>query len=445
MGTTDQYPDIEAVLRGELAVRADSLSIGAAPYPAVARAARHDRYRRRVGAATALVLAVVLAIVIPFGAGGLMGTSAGPPATGGGPSPLLNAPVRGDLAGDSALITAAEQRFDAIAAHSPTAPGPHATAGYRVIYANDDGTHRVIIGATYDGSNTDFTGLVGPNAAAVSSLKPGIDESLSTPANTYDGGAPSPESTFTYLGMFTGGGGSVPFVVLGPTTMTQVEYSTTPTLGSMDGKLTHGRSGITHVTTVDGAAAGEIADATTVAGAVRLGSYTVFRAELAGRLTDVDPMSRTTVVLPDSSPTSDAQHEIRAAVAERGQNAGLVMPVDGVGGNGVPDRVAQALSDLASFDGVSISSIHYSIDWVGQETAQWNAALLDVSAPGLPKLQIFVRGLTVGASENDSSGMPNTLMRPAVTLTAGHLPTTGEAFGGTLEPNLIGFGLMNEW
>lgn len=252
-------------------------------------------------------------------------------------------------------------------------------------------------------------------------------------------------STFTFLGEFTGTGGSVPFVVLGPTTMTGIEYSTTPSLEIAKGKITRGRDGITPVTAVDGAAAGEIADPSTTLAAAKLGMFIAFRAEIAGKYVDVDPLGGATVALPVNAPDGPAQRAIRTAVAEQGEHAGLVMTTDSAGGDAVPDNVSEVLTDLATFDAVPVSSIHYTIDWIGKETSRWNAAVLDVDAPGLPKVQIFVRGLAFGAPDSASPGMNNSFVRPAVELTPGHVPTTAGAFGGTPEPNVFGYGSATVW
>ena len=108
----------------------------------------------------------------------------------------------------------------------------------------------------------------------------------------------------------------------------------------------------------------------------------------------------------------------------------------------MPDNVAGVLLDLARFDNVPISSLTYQVDWIGRETAQWDAALLDVHAPGLPPMQIFVRGLTAGAPDSASPGSANTLVRPAAALTPGHVPHTAPSFGGTPEPGVFGYQLM---
>jgi hypothetical protein len=428
-----RHDDIETLLRGELAGRAGGLSVGDAPYPAVNRAARRDRNRRRAAAASGLVLAAALAGTLPYALSGSHGSTS--VAVAGAPSPLLTAPLRGNLAGDSAFIAAVKQRLDT--SPSPAPPGAadmSAPAGYNVLYANDDGTHRVAISAAYTGKTTLFAVLVGPHGASVSALKAGGH-----------GGANGSEATFTYLGAFTGAGASVPFVVLGPTSMTGVEYATGLTLGSVGGKLTSVRTGVEQATTVNGAAAGEIADTGTPAEVERLNILTAFRAELGGKHVDVDPVGRDSPALPGEVPGDSAYDAIRSAVAQKGRQAGLSMSAKSPGGDAVPDNVAVVLVDLAHFAAVPVGSIGYHVDWIGHETAQWDSALLDVSVPGLPKLQIFVRGLAAGVPDSASPGLGQSFVRAAVTLTPGHLPETAAAFGGTREPSVVGYELVATW
>lgn len=432
-GTAHPHDDIEALLRGELAGRAGGLSVGEAPYPAVNRAARRDRNRRRVAAASGFVLAAALAGTLPYAISGSHGSTS--VAVAGAPSPLLTAPLRGNLAGDSAFVAAAKQRLDTSggsSSHGNT--GMTAPTGYDILYANDDGTHRVVIGAAYNGKYTMFAVLVGAHAAPVSAL------TTSGPT-----GFDQPNASFTYLGDFTAAGTSVPFVVLGPTSMTGVEYATGLTLGTANGKLTRERTGIKQAATVNGAAAGEIAATGTDADLVRLGLYTVFRAQLGGKRIDADPANRTVPALDGDVPGSAPYDAIRSAVAQQGRNAGLSMSTNSPGGDAVPDNVAMVLLDVANFVAVPLGSIDYHVDWIGHETAQWDSALLDVSVPGLPHVQFFVRGLAAGVPDSASPSLKNSFIRPAVTLTAGHLPETASAFGGSPGPSVIGYELMSTW
>ena len=429
--TAHPHDDIETLLRGELAGRAGGLFVGEAPYPAVTRAARRDRNRRRVVAASGLVLAAALAGTLPYAIGGSHGST----VVAGAPSPLLTEPLRGNLAGDSAFVAAAKQRLDTSPAPASQGPvGMTAPAGYDILYANDDGTHRVVIGAAYNGKYTMFAALVGPHVAQASALK----------AAGFIG-SEKPEPTFTFLGSFTGGGASVPFVVLGPTSMTGVEYATGLTLGNTHGTLTRVRTGIKQAATVNGAAAGEIAVTGTPAEVSRLALFTVFRAELGGKYIDADPDGRETPAQPGQIPGSAPYDAIRSAVAQKGREAGLSMSTNSPGGDAVPDNVAMALVDLANYAAVPFNAVSYHVDWIGHETAQWDSALLDVSVPGLPKLQIFVRGLAAGVPDSASPGLGKSYIRPAVTLTPGHLPETASAFGGTAEPSVVGYELMTTW
>ena len=440
MNTIDRNSDIEAVLRSELAVRADALEAVPPPYANVRRAVRRDRGRRLAGATAGLALAAALVVTLTQVLGGGSGSTVG--AAAGAPSPLLTVPTRGNLAGDSDFVTAAKWRLDTSskgAASARPLPGSRSAAaatsnGYSILYANDDGTHRVVIGATYDGRYTLFTELVGAHGDSVPALK-----------QSDSGGAQTPDETFTFVGEFTENGDSVPFVVLGPLDMTNAEYATGVTLAAAGGKLDVVRSHVAKVTTVDGVAAGEIPGAHSMADVVRMDLFTVFRAQINGRYVDADQFGRASPALPGTLPTGPAYTAIKAAVAQKGRAAGLSMNTDSPGGDAAPDNVAAVMLDLAQFDGVPISSLTYQVDWVGRETAQWDAALVDVQAPGLPPMQIFVRGLTAGAPDSASPGLAHTFVRPATPLTPGHVPHTAAAFGGTPEPGVFGYQLMTTW
>lgn len=455
MNTVDQYSqygqygDIETALRGELSARADSLEAAVPPYTAVRRAVRRDRGRRLAGAASGLALVAALIVTLTQVLGSASGPMVDPAASA--PSALLTIPTRGNLAADSAFIAAVKWHLDTSndhPAHPPTDRAAHGnivptatatTSGYSILYANDDGTHRVVIGGEYDGRQTFFAVLIGDHAAAPSALKQ--SDRIGTPTSTS-----APDEPLTFIDSFTTNGAPVPFVVLGPTNMTNVEYATGMTLTSSDGRLTVTRSKITQVATVDGAAAGEIPGASTLAEAAWLDTYTVFRAEIGGRHIDADPFGRMSPAVPGTMPFTPAYKAIMAAVAEKGRAAGLNMTAESPGGDAVPDNVAAVFLDLARFDSVPISSLTYQVDWIGRETAQWDAALVNVHAPGLPSMQIFVRGLTAGAPDSASPGLARTFIRPAGALEPpGDWPHTAASFGGTPEPATFGEQVMSTW
>lgn len=435
MNAIKDHDEIETLLRGELSARAESLAAGEAPYPAVRQAVRRDRARRAAGAASGLALvAVALITALSQTLTGASGTTV-ESASATGPSSLLAVPTRGNLATDSVFLAAMTSRLDTTSAASEhVAQGPGggaANSALSILYANDDGTRRLVVAAAYNGHETLFTVFVGHHAASASALA--ADRTI---------GESKPFSTFTYVGTFAADGSPVPFAVLGPTTMTNIEYASGASIVDENGKLALTRTHITHVQTVDGTASGEIPGATSPAGAARLTTQTVFRGQIAGRHVDVDPGARETVGGTDPLGPTTA---IKAAVAQRGRSAGLSMNATSPGGDAVPDNVAAVLMDLAKFDGVPLDSISYQVDWIGRETPKWDAALLDIHAPGIFAMQIFVRGLTAGAPDSDSPGLARTFVRPIPAVTPAHLPETASAFGGVPEPELFGYEVATAW
>jgi hypothetical protein len=441
MTAIDRHEDIEAALRGELAARAGALAVGDPPHLAVDRAIRRARNRRRAGAVSGLVLAIALAASLPAVLGG-----SGSPAIGaakGTPSPLLTLPLRGNLAGDSSFIAAVQWRLDTTASirELPAIGGKTngklntVKGALKVLYANDDGTNRVVIAGAYlDDGYTYFIALVGRHGDAPSAL---TQQDL--------GGMKEAVDTFTYLGEFSPSRGTIPFVVLGPTSMTQVEYSTGLHLEVQGSRLVSVRTDVTRAAAVDGAAAGEIANVNTVTSAAWLNQFATFRGQINGKYVDADPNMRGDIPAAGDSPLGAPFEAVKVAVAQKGRAAGLTMPTSSPGGDAVPDNVAQVLLDLANYSSLPISSISYQVDWIGRETADWDAALLDVKAPGLPDMQIFVRGLTAGAPDSASPGLGQTFVRPSAPLAPGHLPKTASAFGGTPEPGVFGYELMTAW
>lgn len=437
------FDGIEAALRGEFSARAESLAVTPPPHEAVRKAVRRDRTRRLIGTTSGLSLAAALVVALtltltPNGTSGSTTQSASD-----GPSPLLTIPTRGNLAADSVFLAAAMQRLGSIdrswVAYSPAdTKSRKATGGYVILYANDDGKHRVVIGGTYDARVTAFVVLVGGHGAAAAALK--VDSSS---------GSQDPEY-FTYLGSPSSSPAviaPIPFVVLGPTNMTNVDYAIGATITTVASTFTDVRDPVAHARVVNGAAAGEIIPpaVNTVNQTVKVESYTLFRAEIGGRWVDANPLVRNFQVPPDRLPTGLDTTAIRNAVVTAGDAAGITLNLASPGGDAVPDNAAQVLIDLANFAGVSPSSISYQIDWTGRETAQWDATLLDMHAPGLPAMQVFVRGLAAGAPDSASPGMMNTFVRPAVALTPGHMPHTAAEFGGKPEPEVFGFRVVNRW
>jgi hypothetical protein len=438
VSTVYRHDDIEVALRGALAARAGALAVGDPPHPAVERAVRRDRNRRRAGAVSGLALAVALAATLPTALGG-NGSTAG--AAAGTPSSLLTAPLRGNLAGDSAFVSAAQRRLDTTADFSelplPVTPDskPHDVKGaLKILYANDDGTNRVVIAATYDEGYTFFAALVGRHGAAASAL-----------AVKDLGGSKEADDTLTYIGDFSTSGGTVPYVVLGPVSMTQVEYATGLSLKAQGNRLVSVRTDVTRVTAADGTAAGEIANTTTVQAAAWMNQYVAFRGLINGKYVDADPAERRFRPTAANTPLGPAFEAILVAVAQKGRAAGLTMPTTSAGGDAVPDNAATTLLELADYAAIPLTSIGYQVEWIGRETSDWDAALLDVYAPGLPDMQIFVRGLATGAPDSAAPGLLNSFVRPAVPLTPGHLPETASAFGGTPDHLVFGYVLMTTW
>jgi len=438
VSTAHQDPDIESMLRGELAARADSLPVAGAPVQAVGRAVKRDRFRRRTGVAGSLALAVALTAVLPSALGGRHAGQGVHDASGGGAPALFTASLRGNLADDAAFLSTLEQQLDGLPAPNfGGSPGAAATYEYKPLYVNDDGVHRIVIAGVDEGTEAGFIVLVGAHASTTSALK---DASYITTELIA-----TPQMAYTYVGPFTGKGGEVPYVVLGPPQMTDIEYSTKTTLETVGGKLKPVRTEVKQAATLDGSAAGEIADPTTPDGAARLSYDLVFRAELGGDSIAPDSNGRSFLLLPANRTLSSAYAAIMAAVAQQGRLAGLHTATGSPGKHGIGDDVAMVLLDAANFAGVPLDSIGYHVDWIGRETPQWDSALVDVTAPGMPKLQIFVRGLAAGAPWDALSDPAIALVRPATPLSPGHVPHTGSAFGGQPENTTMGLAMPDIW
>ena len=116
-----KHDDFEALLRSALADRAQTATTLPDPYDRVTGAVRRDRRRRAVVgsglAAGALALAIGVAGQLPGGStvnsdpAGRSTTSQTSAPAQGSLAPISAWPVRGNLAGDKALISAVESRF----------------------------------------------------------------------------------------------------------------------------------------------------------------------------------------------------------------------------------------------------------------------------------------------------------------------------------------------
>lgn len=433
MNATASPDEIETALRAELRARTAPLAVDEVPFARLEAASRRDRIRRRtlLGTTAALALALVAASAAAGALGGGGGTGQMP--AGGGGTSLAAIPPRGNLVGDTAFIQAVTE---------------HYLGKSSLLYANDDGTHTVVIGigGTFPRPwpsklpgpvPTGLIVLVGPHDAQVGQLTREGPSGVDLTGRT----------SLTFIGGFHGDGESVPYVVLGPTNMTHVEYATGVQLRDEDGKLVPVRTGVTSAPVTDGVAAGEIQGPTTVDGAFRLSMQLVWRGSTSdGTALNVDSGARGSSLGPEDQPPTDASYDaIREAVVNKARQDGVIVAEHGPGGDEVTDNAALVLSDLALLAGVNPGSISYSVDWVGRETAQWDSALIEFDAPGLPKIQAFIRGLAPGRPDSDSPGLDLSYVRPAVPLTAGRFPTTEAEFGGTPEFTTIGKGLLTQW
>lgn len=432
MNAPTPHNEIETALRTELRARTASLAATEAPFARIEAASRRDRIRRRTLLGTALVLAAALAAApaLVGAPGGGTGPTVGGQGTGNSGTPLYSTPPRGNLIGDTAFIQAVTEQYFA-----------HTS----LLYANDDGTHTVVIGVS-DESPPDasdipdakqFTVLVGP---------PGTQAGQLTQAEQ-DVVAAGPNASFTFVGEFKGTGRLVPYVVLGPTNLTKVEYATGIQLRDEDGKLTPVRTGVTSAAVTDGTAAGEIQDPTSLDAAVHLSMLVIWRGTTSNGT--VLTLASSPIINPlgsNTAPTGPAYTAIREAVVDQAHQDGVTVDEDASGGDEITDIADIILYDLTATADVSPSSITYSIDWVGRDTTRWDSALIEFDAPGLPKIQAFIRGMAPG---QPPSGPPasdwQAFVRPAVPLTPGHLPTTAAEFGGTSELTTIGRWRTEHW
>jgi hypothetical protein len=414
--------EVEAALRGELSARAVGLPNGGPPMPRIVTAVRRDRMRRRTytGAGFVLVAALVAATT-PAILGAAQGAGvASAAARGAGPSQLLSMPPRGNLAGDAAFLRAVETRL----------------SGDKVLYANDDGTHRVIISAdTTKQSSTDFRTLVGDHDASVPQLEPATG-----------GGEFSQEAkTYAFVGEPTAGEAHAPLVVLGPMDLTGIEYATGMRLAEARGELVPARTGTRRISAVDGVAETELAGTEVLNSASDSGLYFAMRAKLGKQYVVTSPSVRALPETPAGNIEDPGYEPVRAAIVAKGELAGMTLALKGSSGEALADNVALVLSDAANLADVTPSNVATRVDWVGRETPEWDSALVEFAAPGLPVFQAFIRGLAPGVADGDSPSLAQSFVRPVEPLTRGHIPTSAAAFGGTPEFTTIGGGLFERW
>jgi len=424
MNATASIEAIEVALRGELNARAVGLRSGRPPVPRIAAAARRDRTRRRTYTGTGFVL---VAALIAAAAPAVLGVARGPGAAsaaarGDGPSPLLSNAPRGNLVRDLAFMHAVQERLP----------------GDKVLYANDDGAHTIVIGAEAGvtrRSSTEFRTLLGNHRASVSQLKTaGGDIGVSGDVKTY-----------AFVGEFTNNDDRIPLVVLGPTDLTGVEYATGIELSEQHGRLVPVRTGVTRVGASDGVAETELADAIALNRSSNSGLYFALRAKLGqeyvGTTFAIGVFPATT-----AGNIEDADYDpIRAAVVAKGKAAGIPIALKGPNGDALADNVALVVSDVANLAGVTPDQVTAHIAWVGRETPEWDSALAEFSVPGLPPFQAFIRGLASDAPTKDSPTLAQSFVRPFKPLIPGQPPTTAATFGGTPEFTTLGAGLSDRW
>jgi hypothetical protein len=421
----NDFRGVEAALRGELSARAVGLPTGGSPIPRIAAAVRRNRMRRRACMGTGFVLVAALAAAatpailgVAHGAG-----AASAAARGAGPSQLLSMSPRGNLVGDTPFLQAAETRLPRD----------------KVLYANDDGTHTIIIGANItEPSSADFSTLVGGHDASVSQLEPATG-----------GGEFSEEAkTYTFVGQSTAEDAHAPLVVLGPMNLTGIEYATGIRLAETRSRLlVPVRTGVGRIEAVDGVAETELADTgePDPDSSSDSGLYFAVRVKLGKQYVAASPAVRVLPTTPAGNIEDPDYGPIRAAIVTKGNAAGITLALKGSTGDALADNVALVLSDVANLADVTPSNVTTRVDWVGRETPEWDSALVEFAAPGLPAFQAFIRGLAPGVADGDSPGLAQSFVRPVEPLARGHLPTTAAAFGGAPEFTTIGGGLFERW
>lgn len=260
-------------------------------------------------------------------------------------SPLFRAPLRGNLANDSSFIQAVGQK-----------DYPQA----EMLYANDDGTHTIVIGGTVQPTLNGipawvFTVLIGPHHAQVSQLKRaegfvGDDAGL-------------PPTNLTYVSALNTTGASVPYVVLGPTDMTGAEYATSAELQITGDKLVLKRTDISQIPLTDGAGSGELKGTDTVATANSLSKLLAFRGTTkSGASVSLQTMLEVVQTPPAFGDISSTTYDpIRDEVVVVAQQNGVTVDKQGPGGDEVTDNTAQVVEDLADFAGVDPSAVSVQV------------------------------------------------------------------------------------
>ena len=418
----EQVEQVEAALRGELNARAVGLRVAGPPVARIATATRRDRMRRRTYAGTGFVLvAAIIAAVTPAVLGAAHGEGvASAAAGGGGPSQLLSMAPRGNLVGNDEFMHAVEARLPE----------------NKVLYANDDGTHTVVIGAdAAQRSSVEFRTLLGGHEASASQLEAAAGE----------GSFNREVKTYTFVGELSAKGARVPLVVLGPMDLTGIEYATGMRLAELRGRLVPERTGVRQIAAVDGVAETELAGTDAVNPSSDSGLYFAVRVKLGKQYVSTSPAVRVLSATMAGNIEDPDYDPIRAAVVARGRAAGITLAFKGSSGGALADEVALVLGDVANLADLGPSNVATRIDWVGRETPEWDAALVEFAAPGLPAFLALVRGLAPGVSDRDSPSLAESFVRPAEPLRRGRIPTTAAAFGGTPEFTTMGGGLFERW
>ncbi|GAA4629146.1 hypothetical protein GCM10023196_048630 [Actinoallomurus vinaceus] len=193
-------PNLEDELRATFSARAESVPTAPDPYPATARRIARARRRRRASVAGALAVTAVLAVGVPAGLHGLAVRDGSLSARHGG---ALSWPLRGSLAHDRAFLGALREE---------ALRRDHSGDMAYVLYAHDDGRHRVAVVVTVRGRSARGSVWLGASGDGPRAMK---DNSLfgddSLPLD------PEPIVWFA--------GGTGPLLVLGPPTMTDVKVS----------------------------------------------------------------------------------------------------------------------------------------------------------------------------------------------------------------------------
>jgi hypothetical protein len=387
--------DIEEALRAEMAARAETARPKPGFQAVVERGVRRDKARRRAAGAMALALLVGVGIAASTVRPAGMAATTAIPATQLALFPLLEIPTRGSLAGDSAFIADATRvgRTTLTTAVEHNGYGSLEPSTFRLLYAGDDGVLRyVVVAGIFAGPHVNdkqesnatavYDALIGPSGASASELR---SRSFS--------GSTRGEPTVGFVDGSAGPGKPTPLIVLGPTSMTDVRYSAGITL---DGRLQAHRIGVP-MTTVDGAAIGEIPGTSSATVAYGYATGTVFRAELNGRTTyELNTGSATPEWASDyltSDPTTAAANQgLKDLLAQKASAAGMTLGAQ----DPLVMSIGMAVEELAAVEHVSVAQVHESVAWIGLAKPGTGAVVLDVTVPGLPPLQLFMDD-TVGS------------------------------------------------